>query len=146
MKEQIVYYHEVQYYETDAMRVVHHSNYIRWFEECRTAFLKQVELDYDKLEERGLIIPVLSVDCEYKQSVVFGQKVKVLAKLDYFTGLRFGLSYEVYSEDGTVLHAKGATTHCFLNAQMRPLNIKKHATDVYERFVECLPQENNSIA
>ncbi len=33
----MVYEHKVQYYETDQMRVVHHSNYIRWFEECRIA-------------------------------------------------------------------------------------------------------------
>lgn len=141
MEYQITYYHEVQYYETDAMRIVHHSNYIRWFEECRTAFLKQVELDYDKLEDRGLIIPVLSVNCEYKQSVVFGQKVKILAKVDYFTGLRFGLSYEIYSEDGSVLHAKGTTTHCFLNSDMRPMNVKKYAKDVFERFSACV-QDN----
>ena len=142
MEHQITYYHEVQYYETDAMRIVHHSNYIRWFEECRTAFLKQVELDYDKLEDRGLIIPVLSAACEYKQSVVFGQTVKILAKVDYFNGLRFGLSYEIYSEDGSTLHAKGTTTHCFLNSQMRPINVKKHARDVYDRFMECVPLEH----
>ena len=33
--EETVYMHEVQYYETDAMQIVHHSNYIRWFEEAR---------------------------------------------------------------------------------------------------------------
>ena len=45
------YNHTVQYYETDKMGITHHSNYIRWMEEARVDFLKQIGWDYDKLEE-----------------------------------------------------------------------------------------------
>ena len=40
------YEHKVQYYETDQMGCVHHSNYIRWFEEARTAYLEQLDMGY----------------------------------------------------------------------------------------------------
>ena len=43
------YRRQINYYETDQMQVVHHSNYIRFLEECRMDFLRQLELDYDKL-------------------------------------------------------------------------------------------------
>lgn len=135
MEYQSTYYHEVQYYETDAMRIVHHSNYIRWFEEARTAFLKQERLDYDKLEERGIMFPVLSVDCQYKAAVTFGQTVKIVTRMEFFSGIRFGLSYAIYSQDGSILHATGKTTHCFLNTDLKPINVKKHALDVYEHFL-----------
>ena len=49
------YNHTVQYYETDKMGITHHSNYIRWMEEARVDFLKQIGWDYDKLEEIGVI-------------------------------------------------------------------------------------------
>jgi acyl-CoA thioester hydrolase len=41
-----VYPHKVQYYETDQMGVVHHSNYIRWFEEARSDFHDQIGISY----------------------------------------------------------------------------------------------------
>ena len=47
------YYHTVQYYETDAMAVVHHSNYIRWFEEARLDYLEQSGYPYDGIEQRA---------------------------------------------------------------------------------------------
>lgn len=49
------YRHTVQYYETDRMGIVHHSNYIRWMEEARIDFLKQIGWGYEKLETRGVI-------------------------------------------------------------------------------------------
>ena len=52
------YNHTVQYYETDKMGITHHSNYIRWMEEARVDFLKQIGWDYDKLEEIGVISPL----------------------------------------------------------------------------------------
>ena len=83
------YYHTVQYYETDAMAVVHHSNYIRWFEEARLDYLEQSGYPYDGIEQRGLMIPVLSASCEYRQAVRFGQTVKIETEIVAFKGLKF---------------------------------------------------------
>ena len=49
------YEHIVQYYETDQMGIVHHSNYIRWFEEARSYILEQIGFGYKKMEEEGII-------------------------------------------------------------------------------------------
>lgn len=62
-EQTFAYVHKVQYYETDAMQIVHHSNYIRWMEEARLEHLGRVGLAYDKMEARGIIIPVLSASC-----------------------------------------------------------------------------------
>ena len=56
----------VQYYETDRMGITHHSNYIRFMEEARVDFLKNIGWGYDKLEEDGVVSPVVSVNCNYK--------------------------------------------------------------------------------
>ncbi|MCU6761841.1 acyl-CoA thioesterase YbgC [uncultured Roseburia sp.] len=134
MNQEYYYIHEVQYYETDGMRIVHHSNYIRWFEEARLAQMKLAGLDYDRMEERGIIIPVLSASCDYKAAVRFGDKVKIMPRVETFNGLRFELTYQVWNMEETVLHAAGSTTHCFLDSRMRPINVKKCAKDIYEYF------------
>ena len=54
-------------YETDKMGVVHHSNYIRWMEEGRTAFLEDIGLPYQVMEEAGILSPVTGVAVEYKR-------------------------------------------------------------------------------
>ena len=58
------YEHRTQYYETDQMGIIHHSNYIRWFEEARTDLMRQMGIGYDEMEGQGIISPVLSVTCE----------------------------------------------------------------------------------
>lgn len=62
----VPYDHKVQYYETDGMGIVHHSNYIRWFEEARVDLLEQLGFGYDRIEEAGYSGPVLEVSCQYK--------------------------------------------------------------------------------
>ena len=51
------YEHKVQYYETDKMGIVHHSNYIRWMEEARIDFLDQIGWNYKVMEDNGIISP-----------------------------------------------------------------------------------------
>lgn len=65
MGEQKAYQHKVQYYETDQMGIVHHSNYIRWFEEARTDYMERLGIGYEKMEEQGILSPVLSVTADY---------------------------------------------------------------------------------
>ena len=48
------YRHKTQYYETDTMKIVHHSNYVRWMEEARCDFLEQIGLGYDVMERAGM--------------------------------------------------------------------------------------------
>ncbi len=128
------YYHTVQYYETDAMAVVHHSNYIRWFEEARLDYLEQSGYPYDGIEQRGLMIPVLSASCEYRQAVRFGQTVKIETEIVAFKGLKFKIAYEIYDQEGKTLHARGITEHCFLNKDFKPVSIKREAPDLFEFF------------
>ena len=128
------YVHKVQYYETDAMQIVHHSNYIRWMEEARLEHLGRVGLAYDKMEARGIIIPVLSASCEYKAATRYGETVKIFLEIEKFNGLKFSVNYRITSEDESVVHATGNTSHCFLNKDMKPVNIKKAAPDIYDFF------------
>ena len=76
------------YYETDQMAIVHHSNYIRWFEEARIAYMKDRNFPYSRMEELGVMIPVMGVDCKYIKPVKFEQTVLIYVKITVFNGAK----------------------------------------------------------
>lgn len=135
-KEIIPYTREVAYYETDQMAVVHHSNYIRWFEEARIDFLSQIGLPYSKMEEEGILIPVLSAACQYKYAMRFGQKFRIKMQITGFTGVKFHIRYEVTDPETGKLHATGESSHCFVNKHMIPIRMKKEYPDIYKSIMD----------
>ena len=65
------YERRINYYETDRMGIVHHSNYIRFLEEARCQMLDKAKMPYSSFEENGIMIPVLGVTCNFKHHVTF---------------------------------------------------------------------------
>lgn len=131
-----VYQHKAQYYETDQMGCVHHSNYIRWFEEARTDLLEQVGFSYGRMEELGILSPVLEVHAEYKSMVRYQELVNITTKVTYFNGLKFTISYVI--EDALTKEIKtiGESKHCFLNKDLKPMRLQKENKEVYDLFLK----------
>ena len=123
------YYHNAKYYETDQMAIVHHSNYIRWFEEARIDWLEQVGIPYDAMEARGIIIPVIGVSAEYKSMTKFKETVRIELTLEQYNSVRFSASYRVYNHETNQLRCTGTSQHCFLNRDYQPIVLKKVAPD-----------------
>lgn len=131
------YRHKVQYYETDQMGVVHHSNYIRWFEEARTDFMEQMGMGYDEMERRGIVSPVLSVEADYRRMVYFGESVTIETKIREYNGIKMTVEYEIVDDKTGMVHCWGLTKHCFLNSKGRPVSLKKDFPDFHEMFVNA---------
>lgn len=134
------YEHKAQYYETDQMGIIHHSNYIRWFEEARIDMLEQYGLGYVGMEAKGIISPVLGLSCEYKKMTYFGETVEISARLTSFTGLKFTIEYEVIDKQSKELRCVGETRHCFLTKEGKPLNMKKMFPDIYDLLFHALQE------
>ena len=136
---------KINYYETDRMGVVHHSNYIRFLEEARCAWLEQIGMPFDLLEENGITIPVLAVNCEYKYHVTFGDTLEIEPYIKEYSGVRMTVGYDVKDKKTgkTVLIVE--TKHCFTNKNLRPINLKKVAPEVNNNFETLLNEYNNSI-
>ncbi len=136
MKKMVTCLHKVQYYETDQMQVVHHSNYIRWFEEGRVVFMESFGLGYDKMEELGIISPVLEVSAKYIHSVSFGKTVVIKTFVKEYKGLRLTVGYQVYEKETNTLCCTGETKHCFLNSKGTPILLKKELPEFHKMFEE----------
>ena len=125
-----LYQHKVQYYETDKMGIVHHSNYIRWMEEARIDFLSQIGWDYKRLEEMGVISPVTAVDCKYLVSTYLSDVITISVKVEEFRGVKLKLGYEM--KRGDVLVCRGQSEHCFLDNDGKIINLKREYPEFYE--------------
>lgn len=132
------YLHNVKYYETDQMAIVHHSNYIRWFEEARIDWLARADIDYVKMEARDIIIPVIGVSCNYKTMTHFGETVKIIITGGSYNGVRLSVVYEVRDAETDELHATGTSDHCFIDRQGKVLNLKRKAPDLHEKFIAAI--------
>ena len=119
------YEHKVQYYETDGMGIVHHSNYIRWFEEARVDLLEQLGYGYNRIEAEGFGSPVLEVCCKYKTMAHFGDVVSISARIIEYNGVRMALRYEVRDAQTGELRCEGESRHCFMGREGRPVSLKR---------------------
>jgi len=129
------YTHKVQYYETDQMGIVHHSNYIRWFEEARVDCMEQLGYGCKKAADSGVDFAVLSVFCEYKSMTRFGDFVNVGLDVTSLTPTRITLKYTITDSETGELRATGETGHCcYHNIKKRPVSLKKELPELYRIF------------
>lgn len=143
MKEIIIqrpfsYERTAYYYETDQMGIVHHSNYIRWMEEARIAYMASIGLPYKAVEEASVLIPVLSAQCEYKNYVKFDETVEIFPSLTYFNGIRMTIEYRMVHKESGKICAVGSTGHCFTTPDMKPLSLKKSNREMYDIFMKAM--------
>ncbi len=133
MKE-FTFERKINYYETDRMGVVHHSNYIRFFEEARCAWLDSLDMPFSVLEENNITIPVLGVNCEYKHHVTFNDIIVISVYIKEYNGVRMTCGYTVTKKDSNEIVAVAETKHCFTNNSLRPINLKRVNPDFSDKF------------
>lgn len=129
------YIHKVQYYETDRMGLVHHSNYIRWMEEARIDFLDSINMGFDKLEKMGITSPILEVNCKYKNGSTFGDSIEIETTIEKYNGIKITIGYIMRNAETNDLVATGQTTLCFINMKTkRPIILKKENSSLDEKL------------
>lgn len=149
----------VYYKDTDQMGVVHHGNYVNWFEIGRTEMMEEAGFAYHDIENRGLLLPVLHMDLDYHKSAGYNEWVAIYTKVASFSPIRLQFDYEVRRmEKGTFTEkveqsespgrntgceptgerlVSGSTMHMWLNDNWKPARIDKIAPDIF-----ALLQEN----
>ncbi|MDN6639287.1 MAG: acyl-CoA thioesterase [Tetragenococcus sp.] len=127
------------------MGIVHHSNYIRWFEEARVELLEYLGLPYQEMEQAGIIVPVLEVSCQYKGMIHYGEKVRIDPFVAKYNSTRLDFSYEIINEKNQIV-TSGTSKHCFLEKNTnRFLRLKKvHPAfhQIFENYVKNNPRHS----
>ena len=108
----------VEYHHTDQMGIVHHSNYVKFFEVARTEWLRAMGVTYAEMERRGVMMPIVDVAVKYRNPALYDELISVTAFVDEAPMARMTFRYEVRGEDGREI-ATGSTTLGFIDSQTR---------------------------
>lgn len=126
------YERRVYYYETDKMGIVHHSNYVRIFEESRMNFLEQVGMPYEKIESAGLYVPILSVECSYRKPLTFNEVFAVYPEITKFNGVKLDMKYRIISRRTGEVCILGKSSQGFTDKNLKPIRTKLKYPEIYE--------------
>ena len=120
----------VRYYETDQMGIVHHSNYIRYFECARNLMMKEGGYPIEQCEQEGVTIPIVSVECKFKHPAHMGDVVRAVAAIESVPMAKLTVKQAVYNQAG-VQCAEGAVVLGFLNKETgRPTRCPQKLADL----------------
>lgn len=104
----------VRYGETDQMGVVYHGNYPLYLEMGRIELLRKMGISYKKMEEDGIMLPVVSLSLNYKKSASYDDVINVKTQLKKAPTVRIEFDYEITNELGEIL-TTASTTLVFID-------------------------------
>jgi acyl-CoA thioester hydrolase len=108
----------VRYAETDRMGLLHHANYIVYFEQGRTELLRKRGLTYRDMEDAGNLLVIIDLDCKFKRPAYYDDLLTLRTTVERVTHVKIIHKHEVF-RDGVLL-AEGHTTLACVDRQGRP--------------------------
>ena len=115
--------HRVGFYETDAMGIVHHSNYLRFFENARVVWLETHDKSYPEWIEMGFHFAVTHAHLDYRQSARFDDTLEVTTWLEWIRGASLAMAYTIVCR--STLLVTGRTEHASINDEGKVRRIPK---------------------
>ncbi len=128
--------HTVAFYETDAMGVVHHSNYVRFLEHARVRFLAEHDQPYTDYISQGYHVPVTRVEVHYQRPCRFADQIAITCWLAWARSASLGFAYQLTVQGQAVAH--GTTDHALITLDGRPTRIPD---SLRARIVAWLPPD-----
>lgn len=126
---------DVRYYETDQMGIVHHSNYVRYFECGRTDMLKMLGLPIEQIEQTGVMLPVVAVECRYKVPARLGDTLRIVSIIDKVPMAKLVIRNEIYNPAGQLV-CEGSVTLGFIDSvSRRPVRCPEALTRIFEENI-----------
>ena len=129
----------VHFYNTDEMGVVHHANYVRWFETGRVEYLRSIGITLNEMIEDGFLFPITEVRAKYLHSAKFDDELELETTALELTKIKMEFSYKISRVgDGQIL-AKGFTQNVFTDASTG--KITRLPRKYFERLEEAMKKE-----
>lgn len=120
----------VRYAETDQMGVAYNVDYFIWFEVGRTEYMRDINIPYSLLEEKGVFMPVVENHCRYIKPALYDHMLTVNTKITELKAASIKFQYEI--RDGEELLAEGYVRLAFADKSMKPINFKKVYPDLWK--------------
>ncbi len=126
----------VRYGETDQMGIVHHSNYLRYFEVARLEWLTQLGISYNKMEEEGVMMPVIAAQVEYKIPAKFEDALRIKIHLRSVPLVKMIFDYELRNQNDELVCTASTTLAFMQSSSRRPIRCPKPFMTVFSALVK----------
>lgn len=126
---------DVRYYETDQMGIVHHSNYIRYFECGRNAMLVEYGIPIEKVEEAGVMMAVVAVDCRYRTPARMGDRLKIVSMIDALPTAKVTIRSEIHNQDGALVCTGNVTLGFIDSVTRRPVRCPDILMNIFAEHI-----------
>lgn len=113
----------VRFNEADPLGIVWHGHYVRYFEDGREAFGNAYELSYLDFYKNGLAVPVVSVHCDYKKPLKYGDTMRVHTIYQPTPAAKLLFRYEIYDVGSNELVARGSSVQVFVDSSTFDLHL-----------------------
>ncbi len=121
---------EVRYAETDQMGIVHHANYLIWFELARTRLCLEAGKPYPEIEALGYLMIITQAQQNYRLAARYGDQVKVVGWLDWVASRSLQFGYQV--KRGDQLLTTGFTRHLWVKREThRPCSLPESLRETF---------------
>ncbi len=120
----------VIYADTDAMGIVYHTNYIKWFEIGRSEILRQFGLPYAEIEAMGYNLPVTEVSCRYLSPARYDEIVVIDTEIDYVRNASIKFNYIIWDERQEKKLVEGESVHACINSKRKVVRFPSNITDI----------------
>ncbi len=117
----------VRYAETDRMGLLHHANYLVYFEQARTELLRDAGYTYRDLEDKGFLLVLTKIEVRYKRPAYYDDMLTIVTSVERTTGVRIDHRYEVRREGELI--AEGNTTLACIDREGRPQGLPEFLRD-----------------
>jgi len=108
-----------RYGETDQMGYVYYGRYLEYFEVARTEMIRSLGFSYKRLEEEGIMLPVIYSQIEYKLPIHYDEEMRIEVTVFDKPLVRLETYYRVFTERSEAPHILGQVNLCFTDSESR---------------------------
>jgi acyl-CoA thioester hydrolase len=123
----------VIYADTDAMGIVYHANYIKWFEIGRTELLRDMGIYYAAFESRGFNLPLTKAYCHYLLPARYDQVLLIETEIEYIKRASIKFNCSIWDEKKENKLVEGYTVHACTNSKGKIVRIPEDVVDLIRR-------------
>ena len=126
----------IRYSETDQMGYVYHGNYAQFYEIGRTEMFRSLGISYKTIEESGIMLPVISLNINYKQAAKYDDLITIKTKISKMPSLKVCFDYEIYNENKQLINTGNCTLVCINSKTRRPCQLPEFISKPLLPFFE----------
>ncbi len=127
-------FHRPLYIDTDRSGVVHHANYLRYFELGRSELMRDLGYPYREVEADGFVYPIIELGNSYYQPLQYDDPMWVHTRPAQLERVRVRFDYLITNADSGEVLCQGFTRHCCLGSSGKPAPIDEQTTKFWQSF------------